>query len=63
MKDDANVGRGLILEVPFKEKDEAKRLGAWWDPDLKKWFVPKGQDIRPFAKWFPKEGGNQRDSV
>lgn len=29
----------LYLEVPFKEKDEAKRLGARWDPNMKKWYV------------------------
>lgn len=43
----------MILEVPFKEKEEAKRLGAWWDPILKKWYVPVGKDIAPFRKWFP----------
>ncbi len=46
--------RGLVLEVPFKEKDQAKSLGAMWDPDIKKWFVPKGEDTKPFAKWHPK---------
>lgn len=50
-----NIVRGLILEVPFKEKDLVKELGAWWDPDLKKWFVPQGKDTKPFARWFPKE--------
>ena len=42
-----------ILEVPFSEKDEAKRLGAWWDPQLRKWFVPAGKDLHPFKKWLP----------
>jgi hypothetical protein len=40
-----------ILEVPYTDKNEAKALGAWWDPELKKWFVPSGIDLRPFAKW------------
>lgn len=26
------------LNVPFSEKDEAKRKGARWDPDKKKWY-------------------------
>jgi hypothetical protein len=53
------TSRGVILEVPFKEKDEAKRLGAWWDPDLKKWFVPQGKDPRPFIRWFPDKASGR----
>ena len=44
-----------ILEVPFKEKDEAKQLGAWWDPEIKKWFVPPGRDLNLFKKWMPEQ--------
>ncbi|MEE0732772.1 MAG: DUF5710 domain-containing protein [Acutalibacteraceae bacterium] len=29
----------LYLEVPYSEKDEAKKLGARWNPKVKKWFV------------------------
>lgn len=28
------------LNVPFSDKDKAKSLGAWWNPSVKKWFVP-----------------------
>ena len=49
------INRGMILEVPFEEKDEAKRIGAKWDPDLRKWFVPNGIDSKPFSKWIPDE--------
>ena len=49
------ITRGVILEVPYKDKDEAKGLGAWWDSELKKWFVPSGRDIAPFSKWIKKE--------
>ena len=45
----------VILEVPFQEKDKAKDLGAWWDPDIKKWFVPAGKDSGPFEKWFVED--------
>lgn len=50
-----NVERGVILEVPFREKDQAKALGAYWDPDMKKWFVPKGKDTLPFERWMSKK--------
>lgn len=29
-----------ILNVPYKDKDKAKELGAKWNPDLKKWMAP-----------------------
>lgn len=42
----------IALKVPFKEKDEAKSLGARWNPDGKHWYVPEGVDAAPFAKWI-----------
>ena len=42
----------IILDVPFKEKEEAKMLGARWDPEIKKWYVPANQSARPFARWI-----------
>ena len=29
----------LYLDVPYEEKNEAKRLGAKWNPKVKKWFI------------------------
>ena len=37
--------------VPFAEKDEAKQLGARWDPKRRKWYVPPGVDAALFARW------------
>lgn len=48
------MGR-IDLEVPFSQKDDAKRLGAKWDAVLKTWFIPEGKDIHPFTAWLPKE--------
>lgn len=31
------------LAVPYGEKDEAKTLGAKWDPVEKKWYAPNGE--------------------
>lgn len=39
------------LVVPFKEKDEAKALGAKWDRQERAWYVPPGVDPAPFDKW------------
>lgn len=42
----------LLLNVPFAEKDTAKALGAKWNPDLKKWYVPSKKDYHKFSKWI-----------
>jgi hypothetical protein len=42
------------LQVPYAEKDQARALGARWDPDGKRWYVPAGRSLEPFEKWtFP----------
>lgn len=43
--------RATFLHVPFKEKDEAKALGAKWHRQAQAWFVPAGVDAAPFAQW------------
>lgn len=43
------------LFVPFEEKDEVKKLGAWYDSKVKKWFIPNGVNSEPFSKWLTKE--------
>lgn len=42
------------LNVPFHEKDDAKRLGARWDAARKTWFLPDGTNTAPFTKWLPQ---------
>ncbi len=41
-----------ILKVPFPAKDQAKSLGAQWHADKKRWVVPAGLDLAPFAAWL-----------
>ena len=45
------------LDVPFREKDQAKALGARWDAVRKKWFVPPelSDDLSPFQRWLPAQ--------
>lgn len=42
----------LWLDVPFKEKDDAKRFGARWDPIVKRWYAPH-PGIAGLQKWAP----------
>lgn len=49
---DKPTGKAVtLLKVPYAEKDEAKQLGARWDPKRKKWYVPAGVDSAPFSRW------------
>lgn len=44
----------INLDCPFNEKDEAKALGAWWDPARKCWFIENMEDLTPFMRWIRK---------
>ena len=46
------------LNVPYREKDEAKALGAKWDRKQKSWYAPAGMDTAPFSRWM----GQQQES-
>lgn len=43
----------LLLNVPYAEKDDAKSLGARWNPQIKKWYVQSLNDYPKFYKWMP----------
>ena len=49
----------IYLNVPYSEKEEAKSLGARWNPTIKKWYINSTTDELPreFLKWeCPIEG-------
>jgi len=45
----------IDLQVPFAEKDDAKRFGARWDAETKVWYLPDGLDLAPLRKFLPQE--------
>ena len=47
-----------VLSVPFEEKDQAKKLGARWDPEQKHWWVPSGVEQAIFARWLNTTGSS-----
>ncbi len=53
--------RGTVLNVPFKDKERAKELGAKWDPDIKKWFIPPGVSKESFSQWIPDKNLSQNN--
>ncbi len=51
----------IYLEVPYEEKDEAKRLGAEWDALANSWYITDERNINAFKRWL--NGGNLRSKV
>jgi hypothetical protein len=45
-----------FLNVPYAEKDQARELGARWNPSRKRWYVPNGVALEAFERWLPKDG-------
>ena len=39
------------LDVAYKDRDFAKRLGARWDPSVKRWYCPAGSDLARIFTW------------
>ncbi|MGZ4823079.1 MAG: zincin-like metallopeptidase domain-containing protein [Terriglobales bacterium] len=48
----ARAAERVLIAVPFRQKEEAKALGAKWDRQQQSWYVPAGVDPAPFAKWI-----------
>jgi len=44
----------IYLTVPYEEKEQAKKLGARWDPIKKQWYVRDSYEMYPFLRWLPK---------
>jgi hypothetical protein len=43
--------RRLYLDVPYSEREVARRLGARWDTERRRWFVPPDIDPSPLLGW------------
>lgn len=50
----------IYLQVPYTEKENAKALGARWDPQEKLWFIPNGIELEQFSKWLPEANNDKR---
>ena len=42
----------LLLNASYDDKDMVKKLGAYWNPTLKKWYVQNEQDYEKFIPWI-----------
>lgn len=40
-----------FLNVSYEDRDLAKRLGARWDPSLKRWYYANGSNLAKVFGW------------
>lgn len=43
---------GIYLNVPYEQRELAKKHGAKWNPDNKKWYLPRGVELADEIKHF-----------
>ena len=43
------------LDVPYTSRNTAKKLGARWDRDNKRWYAPEGVDLAPLRPFLPEQ--------
>jgi hypothetical protein len=43
---------GTYLNVPYEQRELAKKHGAKWNPDKKKWYLPPGVELADEIKHF-----------
>jgi Domain of unknown function (DUF5710) len=49
----------IKIAVPLDQKEDAKKLGAIWVPDVKTWVIPDHiQNVNSFKAWLPQNGGS-----
>lgn len=44
--------KGTYLNVPYSQRDLAKKYGAKWNPDRKQWYLPAGVKLADEIKQF-----------
>lgn len=57
-----NAQEKFYLAVPYKEKDEAKALGAKWDKEGQSWYCEK-ENKEMFSKWFVENALNVQADI
>lgn len=57
------TGTRFYVDVPIDEKDEAKAVGARWDPQLKAWYVSSGEYAGAITRWGPKWTARTHPSI
>ena len=43
------------INVPYRDKNLAKLLGARYDGEKQKWYIPEGVDAKLFIQWAEEQ--------
>lgn len=52
----------IYLNVPYEEKDIAKKKGCHWDGQKKQWFIDNPIHMDQYMRWMPKHLLKSTDS-
>jgi len=54
-----------FIDVSYEDRELAKRLGARWDPAVKRWYYPKGSNLAKIFGWraAPAKNANENQPV
>ena len=47
----AEVTYRIWLNVPYAEKDQAKKAGCRWDPQVRRWYAPLAIPLERIERW------------
>jgi len=47
----ARMAAKKYLNVKYRDRELAKRLGARWDPSVQRWYCPVGAPLATIFKW------------
>ncbi|WP_409432707.1 DUF5710 domain-containing protein [Litorimonas sp. RW-G-Af-16] len=39
------------INVSYQDRDLAKKLGAKWDPSVRRWYCPSGSNLAKIFSW------------
>lgn len=53
----------VILNVPYHEKNKAKKKGAKWDNNIKRWYIDGDKSIKDFLTWAPPTSSSEVCSI
>ena len=51
------------LNVSYKDRELAKKLGARWDPSVKRWYCPAGSPLATIFAWRKEASVNVKVSA
>jgi phage/plasmid primase-like uncharacterized protein/antirestriction protein ArdC len=55
LSSEEDLSASTLIDVPYRDKDRVKALGAKYSAKEKTWYLPEGTDTAPFAEWLREQ--------